>query len=182
MGVWSERRARPYLRMISPVPPIGAYCVLELCGKWLAYRFGLRSGWVWLYCSPMDAVSAPELLLNARDGPEGWRRLCVIVRLLEREEVKSLERPIELGGGRGPNGFVIWLERHPLPHGKAPYAVKVSRNLALWPPRRVRIADRQSATPVFAELGPRQPSRASGRLLGHLAFSEDFDSGGRSVL
>ncbi len=82
-------------------------CTLELCGKWLAYRFALRGGWVWLYASPMDAVIAPELLLNAGDGPEGWRRLCVIVRLLEREQVRSLTKPIELGGGSGPSGFVI---------------------------------------------------------------------------
>jgi hypothetical protein len=55
----------------------------------------------------MNAAGEPQLLLNPGDGLSGWRTLCVIVRLLEREEVRSLERPIELGGGTGPSSYVI---------------------------------------------------------------------------
>jgi hypothetical protein len=35
-------------------------CVMELCGRWLAYRIALRGGWVWLSASLMDAICEPR--------------------------------------------------------------------------------------------------------------------------
>jgi hypothetical protein len=55
----------------------------------------------------MDAGDDPQLLVTFADGPEGFRQICQIIRLFEREEVRSLERPIELGGGSGPNAYII---------------------------------------------------------------------------
>ena len=72
-------------------------CVLELCGKWLAYRFALRGGWVWLYAASLNAAQAPDLLLNAGDGPRGWKQLCVIVRTLEREQNQIARAPDQPG-------------------------------------------------------------------------------------
>jgi hypothetical protein len=55
----------------------------------------------------MDEGGEPQLLVTLADGPDGFRELCKIVRLLEREEVRSLDRPIELGDGSGSNSYVI---------------------------------------------------------------------------
>ena len=97
-AVWCEEQLGLEVLSIGRAADSPEDCILELCGRHLAYRFALRGGWVWLYASLLDAAAAPELLLNAGDGLEGWRRLCVIVRMLEREKVRSLAKPIELGG------------------------------------------------------------------------------------
>ena len=80
-------------------------CVLELCGKWFAYRIALRGGWIWLSACLMDKGDAVQHLLSVGDGPEGWRTICRLVAALERNELKSLTRPIEAGSGN--SGFVI---------------------------------------------------------------------------
>ena len=80
-------------------------CVMGLCGKRLAYRIAFRAGWIWLFASLMDSADNPELLLNVGDGQAGWRTICQLVAALERNQVKSLARPIEAGTGR--DGFVI---------------------------------------------------------------------------
>jgi hypothetical protein len=73
----------------------------------LAYHLTIDGGWLSLKVQLMDAGGEPQLLVNVADGPEGFREVCKIIRLLEREEVKSLERRIELGEGEGPNSYVI---------------------------------------------------------------------------
>ena len=75
-------------------------CTLEASGKHLLYVIVLDGGWVSLKVALMDEGVAPELIVTAGDGPAGWLQLCSLVRCFEREEVKSLEKPIELGGGR----------------------------------------------------------------------------------
>ena len=80
---------------------------MKVCGKWLAFRIALRGGWVWLSACPMDSASEPELLLNVGDGEAGWKTVCRLVLALERSGISSLERPIELGGGSAPDGWVI---------------------------------------------------------------------------
>jgi hypothetical protein len=82
-------------------------CVLEICGKWLAYHIALRGAEVRLSATPMDTASAPELLLRAPDSRAGWetvRRLCAA---LEQHEIKALHpRPLEVGPP-GPDSWVI---------------------------------------------------------------------------
>lgn len=80
-------------------------CVMAICGRWLAYRIALRGGWIWLFASLMDSADKPELLLNVGDGETGWKTICQLIAALERNQVKSLERPIEAGEGR--DEFVI---------------------------------------------------------------------------
>jgi hypothetical protein len=48
--------------------------VLEMTGKFLAYRITLRGGWVWLYAAEMDAPEEFQLLINVGDGEAGWLR------------------------------------------------------------------------------------------------------------
>ena len=81
-------------------------CVLEICGRFFAYHIALRGVEVRLSAMPMDTAPALEMLLRAPDSRAGWetiRRLCAA---LEEHEIKSLERPIEVGPP-GPDSFVI---------------------------------------------------------------------------
>jgi hypothetical protein len=110
-GAWFETRLGMHVLSIGrEADNVTDDCVMEVCGRWLAYRLALRGGWVWLHVSLMDYGNPPELLLTTADGPEGWRQVCKIVRLLEREQVRTLQKPIELGGGCGP-GLIILATR-----------------------------------------------------------------------
>jgi hypothetical protein len=75
-------------------------------GKWLCYYVTLDNTFVFLKVSLMDQGNEPELILSVGDVDERWRELFKIIRALERDQIKSLERPIEIGGGSGPNGWV----------------------------------------------------------------------------
>ena len=82
-------------------------CTLLVTGKWLSYEVEIDGGFVFLRVAEMDKAEPPEQLLSISDTSEGWREVFLIIRAFEREEVKSLEKPIELGGGSGPHGWVI---------------------------------------------------------------------------
>ena len=82
-------------------------CTLVAFGKWLEHQVKVDSTFVFLRLSLMDQSGEPELILTISDIDEQWREMFKILRALEREEVKSLERPIELNGGSSPSGFVI---------------------------------------------------------------------------
>ena len=106
-AVWCEDQLEMEVLSLGRSVNATEDCVLELAGKWLAYRIALRGTWIWLFLSLMDSGGEPELLLNVGDTAQGWRKTCAVVRLLEREEVRSLARPIELNGGTGFRGWVI---------------------------------------------------------------------------
>ena len=78
-------------------------CTLEASGQHLLYVIVIDGGWISLKVALLDRVMEPELIVSAGDGPEGWRQLSSLIRMFERDGIKSLEKPIELGGGR----FVI---------------------------------------------------------------------------
>jgi hypothetical protein len=82
-------------------------CTLIAFGKWLCYHVILDNSFVFLKVSLMDQGNEPELILSVGDVDERWRELFKVIRALERDEIKSLERPIELSGGTGPSGWVI---------------------------------------------------------------------------
>jgi hypothetical protein len=82
-------------------------CLLQMTGRFLAYNVLLDGGWIFLSAQLMDKADPPESLASFADGPDGWKQVCAIVRGLERDQIKSLAKPIELGGGSGPNGWVI---------------------------------------------------------------------------
>ena len=81
-------------------------CTLIAMGKWLCYYVILDKTFVFLKVSLMDQGNEPELILSVGDVDERWRELFKIIRAFERDQIKSLERPIEIGGGSGPNGWV----------------------------------------------------------------------------
>jgi hypothetical protein len=72
-------------------------CVLEVCGKWLAYRIALHGGGAFLSAQLMDAGDEPDLLLRVRDDAAGWQTVSRVVAALEKHEIRSLARPIEIG-------------------------------------------------------------------------------------
>ena len=82
-------------------------CKLEMTGRHLLYDVTLDGGWLWLGVALLDKGDPPELLANFPDGPEGFKDVSQIIQAFEREGIRSLEKPIELGGGSGPNGWVI---------------------------------------------------------------------------
>ena len=79
---------------------------LEASGKHLTYIVVLDNTFVFLYAQVLDSCEEPELLWNAGDTVENWRLICRIVGGLERNGVRCLQRPIEVGEG-GPNSWVI---------------------------------------------------------------------------
>jgi hypothetical protein len=80
-------------------------CKLQMVGRFLAYDLTLDGGFVFISASVMDRSDPPELLISFPDGPQGWIDTCQLISALERNNIRSLERPIE--AGTGPGGFVI---------------------------------------------------------------------------
>jgi hypothetical protein len=82
-------------------------CNLELTGKHLLFDLTIEGGFIFLSAQLLDRGDPPESLASFADGLDGWKQICAIVRCLERDQIKSLAKPIELCGGSGPNGWVI---------------------------------------------------------------------------
>jgi hypothetical protein len=82
-------------------------CTLVATGKWLSYSVTVNGGFAFLRVALMDRGDEFETLLSISDPDEGWRQIFTIIRNFEREEIKSLSKPLELGGGSGPNGYVF---------------------------------------------------------------------------
>ena len=81
-------------------------CVLEVAGRW---RLALRGPEVRLAAGLMDTAAAPETLLRSPDVAAGWQTVRRLIAALERNAIKSLQRPIEVGGPSvdGDNCWVI---------------------------------------------------------------------------
>jgi hypothetical protein len=84
-----------------------ADCVLEICGKFLFFTITLRAGDVTVAAQPMDAGDPPDLLLRIGDNENGWDTIRRLVASLERNQVKSLQRPIESGEAGDPDAWRI---------------------------------------------------------------------------
>jgi hypothetical protein len=81
-------------------------CTLEAAGKHLSYTIVLDAGFIFLRAQLLDSCDPSEELMSVGDTKPGWETICRVVGGLERNAIKSLERPIELGEG-GPNSWVI---------------------------------------------------------------------------
>jgi hypothetical protein len=81
-------------------------CKLEMCGPFLAYDITLDSTWIFVSASVMDRSDPPQRLATFPDVRQGWQDTCKLITALERNKVRSLEVPLEIGDG-GPNSFVI---------------------------------------------------------------------------
>jgi hypothetical protein len=80
-------------------------CTLEGVGKHLVYVVVLDGGFVFLKAQVLDSCDFPEQLFSIGDTKDGWQIICHVIRALERNNVKSLNRPIQAGSG--PSGWVI---------------------------------------------------------------------------
>ena len=81
-------------------------CTLEAAGKHLSYTITLDGGFLFLRVQLLDACDPPEALMSVGDTKQGWETVSRVVGAMERNNIKSLERPIELGSG-GPNSWII---------------------------------------------------------------------------
>jgi hypothetical protein len=99
-GLWLERVSSAEVLSIGPPALSKEDCVMELSGRSLFYRVGLRGTWIWVSAGPMDAADQPELLFNIGDGPAGWTTVRRFVLALERSGIRALHpRPIRIGAG-----------------------------------------------------------------------------------
>jgi hypothetical protein len=81
-------------------------CTLQGSGKNLAYTIVLDGGLVFVYAQLLNVCGDSEFLIRVGDTVENWKLICRIVGALERNSIRSLERPIEVGEG-GPNSWII---------------------------------------------------------------------------
>ena len=82
-------------------------CELVLSGRHLQYTVRLDHQWILFGIALLDRGDLPETLLSVGDNGENWQDICRLIAAMERSGLRSLQRPIEFGGGTGPNGFVI---------------------------------------------------------------------------
>ncbi len=71
---------------------------MQIYGAQLAFRITLRDSGVTLGAALMDSAEAAwDLLLRTTDDGPGWATVRRLVASLERNGVRSLQRPIESG-------------------------------------------------------------------------------------
>ena len=81
---------------------------MQAYGAQLAYRITLRASGVTLGASLMDNPEGrSDLLLRATDDGPGWAIVRRLAASLERNGVRSLQRPIESGEPGDPDCWVI---------------------------------------------------------------------------
>jgi hypothetical protein len=109
-GLWCERNLGVEVLSIGR-PAENALredCVMEISGRSLFVRIGLRGGWIWVAACGMDEGGGPEPLFNIGDGAEGWVVVRRFLMALERSAIKSLQpRPIHIGADSGPDAWTI---------------------------------------------------------------------------
>jgi hypothetical protein len=69
--------------------------VLEIGGTWFLFRVALHGPEVRTAATLMDAADPPQTLLRAPDTEAGWDTAQRLVASLERNGVRSLQRPIK---------------------------------------------------------------------------------------
>jgi hypothetical protein len=107
-GLWCERVLGTEVLSIGGAALAKEDCVMELSGRSLFLRIGLRGGWIWVSACSMDEADQPELLFNIGDAPEGWTTVRRFVAALERSGVRSLQpRPLRIGAESGADSWVI---------------------------------------------------------------------------
>jgi hypothetical protein len=70
---------------------------LELSGKHLAYQLQIDNTALFLKLREMDAGEQWDCVLTLLDSSKSWRTIYNLVAKLEKNEVCSLARPIQIG-------------------------------------------------------------------------------------
>ena len=81
----------------SPKNSLTSYYEWEGAGRFLMYTVAIVGTEILVSASLLDSTDAPELLLRAKDNESGWKLSFQFVCSLERYEVQSLTRPIQVG-------------------------------------------------------------------------------------
>ena len=84
---------------------VDAEAELQLGGRWLLFRI-LLCGEIRLSVALMDGVENPQTILRSPDTAAGWSTTHKLIAAMETHEVRSLQRPIEVGPPV-PDTFVI---------------------------------------------------------------------------
>ncbi len=79
---------------------------LEFSGKHLGYQIQHDNTALFLRLREMDGGEEWDCVLSLLDTVKSWETIYDLVSKLEQHEVKSLQRPIEIGSG-GPNSYLI---------------------------------------------------------------------------
>jgi hypothetical protein len=74
-------------------------------GKHFCFHVMIDGGFVFVSAQLMDLGEEPLALATFSDTKQGWQDTLSLIKALERNEVKSLQKPIE--AGTGPHGWVI---------------------------------------------------------------------------
>jgi hypothetical protein len=81
---------------------------MQIYGAQLAFRINLRAAGLTLGAALMDSAEAGwDLLLRTTDDGPGWNTARRLAASLERNGVKSLQRPIQVGEVGDPDAWVI---------------------------------------------------------------------------
>jgi hypothetical protein len=108
LGVWLETQLNHDVvacgRSVDDVED----SVLISHGRFLGYRIAIDKGWILLWLQALDSpVQGWDFVLKApedRKG-EGFKKVSQVIRALERQKIKTLDRPIVTG--IGPNDYAI---------------------------------------------------------------------------
>jgi hypothetical protein len=82
-------------------------CTLEVFGKHLYFAIVVADEKLTLLAQALDCVDPPEVLVTLPDDVESFKTLTRLLRGLERNDVTSLNRPIEVGEAGSPESWVI---------------------------------------------------------------------------
>ena len=75
----------------------GSGYALQIAGRHLCYMVTLCGDQVRVSAGLLDSTAAPEFLLTVKDCEAEWETVFHFVSSLEKYEVQSLERPIQVG-------------------------------------------------------------------------------------
>jgi hypothetical protein len=80
---------------------------LEIFGKHLFYAIVVDPEKLVLMAQVLDCVDLPEVIVTLPDDIEGFKTLARLLRGFERNDVTSLNRPIEIGEAGSAESWVI---------------------------------------------------------------------------
>jgi hypothetical protein len=108
LGAWLEDSLKMEIHSIgrNGLDPEDSI-TLEVFGKHLYFAIVVADDKLTLLAQELDSPNLPQVLVSLPDNIEGFRTLSRLLRSFERNEVKSLQRPIEVGEAGSAEAWVI---------------------------------------------------------------------------